>query len=191
MLHQKYGENLDETANEYIHFILSEAQLMNRNLARLLQYTTIKTKEEDTKEINLEKIISEIQQQYDNESFDISIKFQGSYIKMQHQHAHILLSELISNAVRFRKENEDCSIEIKCELNEGYHLLSVKDYGIGIAPAYHSQIFKIFNKINNHEDNSAGVGLAICERIAQLYKGKISVESTLNKFSIFHVQIPV
>ena len=74
-------------------------------------------------------------------------------------------------------------------LKEDNYNLSIKDYGIGIAPTYHDKIFKIFNKINKYEDNGAGVGLAICERIIQLYKGKISVESIPNQFSTFYIKI--
>ena len=189
MLNNKYAKNLDKTANEYIRFILSEAHSMNRNLARLLQYTTIEKNTDNVKEINLQQIITEIQQRYQDESFQLNITHESGTIKMQHQHAILLLSELIDNAIQFRKEGEDCQIEIKCELKEGYYQLSIKDYGIGIEAAYQGKIFKLFNKINKYEDSGAGVGLAICERIIQLYKGKISVESIPNHFSIFQISI--
>jgi|GEM_PF-2834555 len=190
MLNNKYAQKLDATGNEYLQFILSEAHSMNRNLARLLQYTTIEKNTDNIKELDLQEIITKIQRQYQDESLQLNISFEGETIKMQRQHAVLLLSELIDNVIQFKKEGEDCQVEIKCELKEGYHHLSVKDYGIGIAPAYHDKIFKIFNKITKHEGNT-GVGLAICERIVQLYKGEISVESTLNQFSTFHIKIPV
>ncbi len=191
MLNNKYAQNLDKTGNEYLKFILSEAHSMNRNLARLLRYTTIEKNTDNHKEIDLQHVINDIQQQYQDESFQLNISCEGVPIKMQHQHAILLLSELINNAVQFRKENEDCRIEIKNELKEGHYHLSIKDYGIGIAPAYHDKIFKIFNKINKWEGEGAGVGLAICERIVHLYKGAISVESTPKQFTTFRVLISV
>lgn len=189
MLNNKYSQDLDKTGNEYIKFILSEAHVMNRNLARLLQYTTIEKNEDKIKEIDLQQIINETQRQYQDESFQLNISFEGVSIKMESQHATLLLNELIDNAVQFKKENEDCSIEITCELKEGFYHLSVKDYGIGIDASYHDKIFNIFNKINKWEGTGAGVGLAICERIIHLYKGEISVESIPNQFTIFRIKI--
>jgi len=192
ILNNKYSENLDKTANEYVQFILSEAFSMNRNLARLLEYTTIeKSIIDDIKEVDLQQIIANIQKQYADEPFQLNVTYQGVPIKMQRQHANVLLSELIDNAVQFRKENEDCSIEIKCELKTGHYQLSFKDYGIGIDAAYHDKIFKIFNKINKWKGTGTGVGLAICKRIVQLYKGEISVESISNQSTIFCIKIAV
>ena len=189
ILNNKYAQNLDKTGNEYLKFIISEAHSMNSNLARLLQYTTIEKNTDEIKEIDIQQVITKIQQQHQNESFQLDIRYEGVPIKMQHQHADLLLSELINNAVQFKKENEDCRVDIQCEFKAGYYSLSVKDYGRGIDASYHDKIFKIFNKINKWEGTGTGVGLAICERIVQLYKGEISVESVPTQYTIFHIKM--
>jgi signal transduction histidine kinase len=87
-----------------------------------------------------------------------------------------LLQNLVGNAIKYRGEDAP-RIHISAEWRERQWVLAVKDNGIGIAPEYSQQIFKIFKRLHGQDYPGTGIGLAICQRIVETYGGKIWVES--------------
>ena len=63
-------------------------------------------------------------------------------------------------------------------------VLSVKDNGIGIAPENQEKIFERFYRVDKSHSKASGgtgLGLSIVKHAVQYHKGKINVESELNK----------
>ncbi len=191
LLHKKHATSLDENAKEYLNFILSETNAINNNLARLLEYTSFKKPQQrEIGKIELVKIVNNIKHQYLDLAFELDISCDDVHLNMKATHATNLFRELIDNAIQFRKKEEDCHIEIKHQLENSQSHISIKDYGIGIAPQYHEKVFRIFNQLNKQRSNGTGVGLAICQRIINLYNGKIWIESEENEFTTLHFTLP-
>jgi signal transduction histidine kinase len=72
-------------------------------------------------------------------------------------------------------------------------MICVQDTGIGIAPQQLERIFTEFAQVGNtsSDGNSGwGLGLAICRRLVKLIGGRITVESELNRGSVFTVRLP-
>jgi signal transduction histidine kinase len=86
-----------------------------------------------------------------------------------------LFEELIANAVRFHAE-EPLVIEVTAKTTEEgsqrFCLISVIDNGIGLSDSAMERIFKPLAKASDR--SGAGVGLAICHRIAELHGGEIA-----------------
>ncbi len=108
-----------------------------------------------------------------------------------------VFSNIVSNAIKFTE---------KGEVRYGYRLTRsenkyeityfVSDTGPGIPPGKVSEIFKPFVQYWSEDApkvQGAGLGLAICKRLAELMKGRIMVESTPGKGSTFYFsfQTPV
>ncbi len=103
-----------------------------------------------------------------------------------------LLTNLISNAFRYRNENGRVDIALY-ETASGI-VLSVKDDGIGISKEHQSKIWNRFYQVDSartsRQSGSMGLGLAIVAQIAKLHHARIDVESEEGKGSTFTVKFP-
>ena len=102
----------------------------------------------------------------------------------------LLLQNLVSNAIKFRKPDTPPEVRIGHTKIEGYHEFYVSDNGIGIDPAYSERIFHIFQRLHKEEEfEGHGIGLANCKKIAEMHGGRIWVESEKDKGSTFKFTI--
>jgi heavy metal sensor kinase len=111
----------------------------------------------------------------------------GDKIRLQQ-----LFTNLIDNAIKFTPEKG--SIWVTSEENGGNVLVKVKDTGIGIPKEEQENIFKRFYRVDksrSKETGGVGLGLSIVEWIAQAHRGRIEVESELNRGSTFIVYLPI
>lgn len=194
LLDKRYASLLDDDGREFLKYVINGATTMDQNLNRLLDFMTLKVVEDKAiQKINFSHIKKELLECYKATilPFKISINIPSGYFSMVYGHAYTLFDELVSNAIKFRKKNQDCIIEISSKIEDGKQHISIKDYGIGLEPKFGKQIFKIFNRLNKREYDGSGVGLAICERIIQLYRGEIWIESELDMHTTIHILIPV
>lgn len=103
-----------------------------------------------------------------------------------------VLNNLISNAVKFSYPGS--SVAIRVYRNQDRALISVKDEGQGIPADELDMLFKWFGKTSTkgtEGEGSAGLGLAIAQRIVLGHEGTIWVESEVGKGSTFHVSLPM
>lgn len=99
---------------------------------------------------------------------------------------------LIGNAVKFT--NSGGKIEVKMWYNEKLAYISIEDTGIGIEEKYHKTIFNRFSQTytqSTEEHGGSGLGLTLTKQLIELHGGKIKLESTLGKGSIFILILPI
>jgi signal transduction histidine kinase len=114
-----------------------------------------------------------------------------------------LFQNLISNALKYRKKDEEATIRIRSEVSVGvnerdknlvnrYCRIFVEDNGIGFDQKYAEEIFGMFRRLHNNGDYAGtGVGLALCKKIAELHNGYISARSKVNEGSTFIISLPI
>lgn len=76
-----------------------------------------------------------------------------------------LLQNLIANAIKFKKDDEDIEVKIKAKDKELYWEFLVTDNGIGIDPKHKEKIFTIFHRLNKDRFPGTGLGLANCKKL--------------------------
>lgn len=95
-----------------------------------------------------------------------------------------LLTNLISNAYRYGKENGHIFVTLKTEQDK--ILLTVEDDGIGIAKDDLEKIFRRFYQADNsHTGAGTGLGLSMVREIAKFHGGEVFAESELGVGSKF------
>jgi signal transduction histidine kinase len=100
-----------------------------------------------------------------------------------------VLTNLLSNAIRYSYENSSISIDIKRA--EGNRLIfSVKDSGQGIEPQYLDKIFNRYFKIPGAKKEGTGLGLNISKEFMEAQAGTLFVKSKFGFGSTFSISLP-
>jgi len=103
----------------------------------------------------------------------------------------IALANIIDNAVRY-SPNETVNIELVRVKDK--IIITVKDSGIGIAPADLPYIFERFYRGKNAitlDPNESGVGLYISKKIIELHNGEVKLESSVGKGTLVSIKFLV
>jgi light-regulated signal transduction histidine kinase (bacteriophytochrome) len=195
LLQRDYKGKLDENADEYIFFAVDGVNRMYALINDLLDYSRVKTggKEFLQTDMNkvLEQALSNLKLAIDNTKAKV-IAEPLPTLEVDSGQMVELLQNLVGNAIKYRKPNEQPIIEIRSERKTGDWIISVKDNGIGIDPQYHERIFGLFQRLHVWgEYEGTGIGLAIAKRIVERHGGHIWVESEPGKGSSFSFSIPV
>lgn len=102
-----------------------------------------------------------------------------------------IFSNLLENAVKYRKENAPPQIIIDWQTDGEDVILRVSDNGIGIPTEYQEKIFDMFQRLHSEEEYSGtGVGLATVKKSIELLGGNVWVESKVGEGSTFSVRLP-
>jgi signal transduction histidine kinase len=192
LLERKNANYFDEDSRVYMDFIIKSGKHMNALLVDLLEYTTIDKKEIQRRIVNTNDLILEIKFLLSDliEETNTIILFDNlPTINASKTHIKQLFQQLIHNSINFRRKGIVPIIKITAKENEKFFEFAIQDNGIGIKEAYVDKIFKIFNRLDKKNYKGTGIGLAICQKIAQMYGGRIWVESILDEGSTFYFTI--
>ena len=110
---------------------------------------------------------------------------------------HQLLQNLVGNALKFHRPDVPPVVEVSAERSPGATeqderiVLRVRDNGIGFDMKYVDKVFGVFQRLHHKGAyEGAGVGMAICRRIAERHGGDITAESTPGVGTTFIVTLP-
>jgi signal transduction histidine kinase len=112
------------------------------------------------------------------------------YIESDKNRLRVIISNLISNAVRYhdlKKENQ--YIKLHYQMNGRISYIHVEDNGQGIASEFHSKIFDMFFRANEQSKGS-GLGLYIVKEALMKLSGSIKLESTVGIGTTFTIMLP-
>jgi len=102
-----------------------------------------------------------------------------------------VLRNLLINAIVHNDKDTKITLSVKC--SNSTTLIEILDSGKGISAAELTQIFEPFycvGSIKNRSAKTTGLGLYLCQKIAQAHGGDIVVDSILNQYSRFTLVLP-
>lgn len=105
----------------------------------------------------------------------------------------IILSNLVSNALKFNKPDEKVIITAEQE-SENKLILSIRDFGVGIDEESLKSIFDRFKQLDSgtrKEFGGHGLGLSVVHALVSMLNGDFSVDSIAGKGTTFIVEIPL
>lgn len=100
------------------------------------------------------------------------------------------LVNLVDNAIKYSETNRE--VKVEAERAGAAVIIRVRDQGSGIKPEHLHRLFERFYRVDSgrsRQSGGTGLGLAIVKHIAQAHSGKVTVESTPGKGSIFSLHL--
>jgi PAS domain S-box-containing protein len=143
--------------------------------------------------IIVREVVNVLESKIKKNKINVSIQDDLPIIPCDEKRIRDILSNLITNAIKFMGNDDQRQIKIGCDTDGDSHKFYVEDTGIGIREEYQEQIFKLFKRLNDIEAEGTGVGLAIVKKIVEQHKGRIWIESPVKdgRGSRFCFTIPI
>lgn len=206
LLARRYHDQLDDNAQNYIHYIVDGTQRMQDLIQALLGYSRVGSTGTALVPTACDPLLNAILQRLDQaitESHAVITSDPLPVVMGNPVQIGQLFQNLVENAIKYRGEaapqihlsavpqhkpmpSLTCLDGPSAEQAKGdgappleEWLFSVKDNGIGIAPEHFDRIFLIFQRLHTRtEYPGTGIGLALCQKIVQRHGGQIWLEST-------------
>jgi signal transduction histidine kinase len=191
-------ERSKEEYQRSLELISQEASHMISVVSKLLGLAEVDAGRESLnfEEVSLKELLTELASDIRVLCEDKSICFQlqapdaiivkGDRVKLRQ-----LFLNLLDNAIRHTPQGGSIFVSLNKQGDSAY--VSVRDTGVGISEEHLPHIFERFYRVDKSRSRSeggAGLGLSICQRIAELHGGKIEVESKVGEGSTFTVLLP-
>lgn len=194
LLQKRLPDKISAENKDYLSFVSNSAFQMYHLVENILEYSSLENRPIHLERVDIARVIQEI-----TALLQISLNEKGAVVYVatplvpilsNYSQLFVLFKNLIENALKYNNSDQP-QIAIFYQELDNQHQFAVKDNGIGIAPEFHHQIFKMFKRLHNRSQfKGSGMGLAICAKIVRKLRGKIWVESLENRGSTFYFSLP-
>ncbi|WP_339881385.1 PAS domain S-box protein [uncultured Algoriphagus sp.] len=200
-------ENLTDNGKEIFNRIQNAAGRMQTLIQDLLTYSRTNTQDRVFEIINFGSLVEEVRcylkEELQNHGAIVEIKSTCDVQVISFQFKQVL-SNLISNSLKFAHSDRKPVIIITCEIISGvdlqidafpvdqpYNHISFSDNGIGFDPAYEEKIFELFQRLHGKSQYSGtGIGLAIVKKIVDNHNGIIKATGDSGNGARFDIYFP-
>ena len=189
------GAKDPQTINNYFDMIERSVFKLDETLREILDYSRNARGELIISEIDLNPLIDSTLDQLKHIRGYHEIKKQIDIVGHTALYSDayrlsVIISNLISNAIKYRDENKvDQIINIKATITPAQLVLSIEDNGIGIHPDYLRNVFKMFYRATDRSQG-AGLGLYIVKEMIEKLNGTVIINSELGSETLISMTIP-
>ena len=207
---EKLLDRMTEEEKRYFERMQFASNRMSNLIDDLLTYsqTSVKPKKLEPVDLNhlMQLVLSDLDLEIEDKNASIQVKDLFT-IQGHHRQLQQAFHNLVSNALKYHKEDSNPEIEISGtkvsgrdtelpltqeQLNSEYFLVTVRDKGIGFEQKDAERIFNIFTRLHgNNEYKGSGVGLSIVKKVMENHYGFVLAESKPGEGSIFKLYFPV
>ncbi len=218
LLGEQFGEILGAEGAAMLHRMQTAANRMSDLIRDLLMYSRISSQKNPFRPVplsqllktvidDLEVLIQEGQARIELENLPVVTGDRGQL--------HQLFQNLLANALKFRKPDPETGLflspvisiasrpipvyalpdsvrRLSAGTSQLFCEISISDNGVGFDEKYLDRIFQMFQRLHSKSNYAGtGVGLAICQRVAENHGGAITAVSQPGQGATFRVYLPV
>jgi len=207
ILTKRYGSDIPENIKGLLEKISFSAVRMSMLIKEVLSFSKVMNPEVAFEKTDLDLILKNVISDFDllieqkNATIDAE---QLPFIDAIPIQINQLFYNLLSNALKFAGPDSPgihiSSSMIKRDelvkyptLDEHYPHCEIifRDNGIGFDQQFAKQVFMIFQRLNSHDFEGTGIGLALCKKIVTNHHGEIFAESKKGVGTTFHIILPM
>ncbi|MDE6381042.1 MAG: HAMP domain-containing histidine kinase [Muribaculaceae bacterium] len=202
MLNDDSVRKSPETLHHISEVINAESKRLRFQVEKVLQMSVLENSRAlNFRTVDANKIIASVVSTFKLkvERFGGSLSFindaDESMIHVDEMQFTNVIFNLLDNAVKYRNEDVEPVLSVKTSDVDGKRLrIQIRDNGIGMKKEDLKKIFEKFYRVhtgNRHDVKGFGLGLAYVNRMVNVFKGTITVESELGKGSEFTIELPL
>jgi len=195
LLNNRLPQSLDDQSRHYLKVISDSAAHMETLIDDLLTFSRTSRVELNKTAVDLNELVHDAREEYcmDADGRDISWNIgQLPVVYGDRMMLRLVLSNLISNALKFTRTRSQTKIEIgSCSNGQDPSCFYVRDNGVGFDMKYHAKLFNIFQRLHPAEEfEGTGVGLANVRRIIHRHGGSVRAEGAVDGGATFTITLP-
>ncbi len=200
VLYEEFDELTKDEMREYIGYIHSSSQNVYKLIENLLQWSRLQAGRFEFQPIKLDlyeetfKVVNLFTSIAIDKKISIINAIQvNTFIRADQNMITSILQNLISNSIKFTNPGGRILIRLDAT-KDGYNEISVTDTGVGITPENIKKLFKIdehFSTVGTANEEGSGLGLALCNEMAQKNGGYMKVESKKGEGTKITFAIPI
>jgi len=223
MLEKDYKDLLDGKGKMYLDKITGASERMQKLINDILEFSRLMDTHSFTP-INLKQVLIHVLSDMEILIADTHAKIEIEALPdIEANAAQLgqLFQNIISNAIKFRKENTIPHIQIHSEMIKGNKLsadhfpavkyykfsllndarywenelfcrIYITDNGIGFEESYMDKIFTLFQRLHGRSEyEGTGIGLAICKKVTDIHHGSVTARSKPGEGATFIITLPV
>lgn len=192
LIDKNHKPDMSTIGQEYFNVIKNTSNGMLKSIETLHNYLLIGRKFE-LKSVDLQKTLDLAKQNLAATIIEKKAAITNDplpIIRCEEEQITKLFQTLISNAMKYSKPNILPEIHLSFAETEQSYNFALQDNGIGISQDNIKEIFVLFKRLHTQSDiEGSGIGLANANKIIQMHKGKIWVDSKVNEGSTFYFTI--
>ncbi len=190
ILLREYSDALDSKGLNFLERIRKAAQHMGQLIDDLLKLSRVSRAELSRECVNLSEMALSIMSELDKQEADhqiVTVIAPDINASCDRRLLHIVLTNLLNNAVKFSGKLCNAEIEVGATSKDGLTVYFVRDNGAGFDSAYADKLFGVFQRLHEtSEFPGTGIGLATVQRIIHKHGGTIWADSKVNHGATFY-----
>jgi len=189
------ADRLSDRGRDYLGRANAAAERMQKLIEDLLKFSRVATHGRPFAPVDLAQVtrdvLDDLEAQVERSGAEVDVgplpTITADALQMRQ-----LMQNLISNAIKFRREGVTPEVSIEASTVEDQARITVRDNGIGFEAQYARRIFRVFERLHGRgEYPGTGIGLALCRRIAERHGGTVVAESEPGAGATFTVTLPM
>lgn len=201
------GDVLNEQGRDSLERMQNAAGRMQTLIDDLLMLSRVTTKAQPFVTVDLNRVAKEVlsdlevrlQQTGGRVEVSTLPTIDADPVQMQQ-----LLQNLLSNGLKFHKHGNLPVVKLSSQLFDAQHQptvdeaiaasceIVVEDNGIGFEEKYLDRIFNVFQRLHSRSQyEGTGIGLAICRKIVERHRGRITARSIPGQGATFTIALPI
>ncbi|WP_424216763.1 sensor histidine kinase (plasmid) [Streptomyces sp. BI20] len=178
LLEKRYGDQLDARGKQYIDFAVDGSKRMQVLINDLLTFSRVgrldQARADTPLDAPLDRALRNLSGALQESGAELVRPTELPTLNCDPSLMAMLWQNLIGNAVKFRRPDVPCRIEITCERVDDHWDFAVTDNGIGVEEEFAEKVFVIFQRLHGREEyEGTGIGLALCRKIVEYHGGQI------------------